>query len=65
MAWIFLEFELQRLESFVASYAKSVFRFLVRKMGFTWEGTLRQAWPHKGILQDLEVLSILRNEVQL
>ena len=63
VVWAFLEFELERLETFVATYAKAVLRFLLKRLGFSEEGTLRQVWKHKGVLNDMKVLSILRNEV--
>lgn len=65
MGWIFLEFDLKRLESYVAAYAGAARRFLVEKLGFTLEGTLRQAWLHQGRLIDINVLGILKSEVSL
>lgn len=38
-------------------------RRVAEKLGFTHEGTARGAWFHRGKHQDMEVYSILRNEV--
>jgi RimJ/RimL family protein N-acetyltransferase len=63
MGWAFMEFELERLETFVAIYARAVYRFLTKRLGFREEGLLRQVWKHRGVLQDMYILSILRSEV--
>ena len=65
LAWVFLEFELERVETYVAVYAKAVYRFLTKRLFFKEEGTLRQVWKHRGELQDMKILSILRDEVDL
>ena len=65
VGWLFLEFELERLETYVATYARAVYRFLTKRLGFHEEGIMRQAWRHKGMLHDMHILSILRTEVNL
>jgi hypothetical protein len=63
MVWTFLQFDLFRLETFVADYARAVRRFLEKRLGFTYEGTMRDALRHDGQLIDKHVYSILREEV--
>lgn len=63
MVWAFLQYRYYRLETFIADYAHSVKRFIVKKMGFTHEGTLRKRIIHNGIPMDVDVYSILREEV--
>lgn len=65
LAWMFMELELERVETFVATYARAVHRFLTKRLGFHEEGVMRQAWRHKGMLHDMHILSILRSEVVL
>jgi RimJ/RimL family protein N-acetyltransferase len=36
---------------------------VAEKCGFTLEGTMRKAWFHRGRHQDVQVWSILRDEV--
>jgi hypothetical protein len=61
--WLFMVFELERLETYVASYARAVRRFLVDKLHFVFEGRLRNAFKNQGNLHDLEIYSILKSEV--
>ncbi len=63
MVWAFLQYRYYRLETFIADYAHSVKRFIVKKMGFTHEGTLRKRVIHNGVPMDVDVFSILREEV--
>lgn len=63
LIWTFLTFDLYRIETFVASYARSVMRFVEKKMGFTYEGTMRNRIIHRGVPANLKVYSILREEV--
>ena len=63
MIWSFLQFDLQRLETYVADYAHAVRRFVERKLGFVYEGTMRDALIHDGRLIDMLIFSILREEV--
>jgi len=61
--WLFLVFQLERLETFVADYARAVRRFLTGKLGFQHEGTLRNAFRNNGELHNLDVYSIIKSEV--
>lgn len=61
--WLFIVLQLERLETTVVSYAKAVRRFLTDRLGFTHEGTLRRAFRNNGLLHDLHIYSILREEV--
>lgn len=63
LLWTFLTFDLFRIETFVGSYARALMRFIEKKMGFAYEGTMRKRVLHKGIPTDLKVYSILREEV--
>ena len=63
LIWAFITFDLYRIETFVASYARSVMRFIEKKMGFTYEGTMRNRIIHRGLPTNLKVYSILREEV--
>lgn len=63
LLWVFLTFNLERLETTVASYARAVKRFLKEKLGFVYEGTLRNAFKNQDEFYNLEIYSILRNEV--
>jgi RimJ/RimL family protein N-acetyltransferase len=61
--WGFLEFDLQRLETFVASTTRPVKRFLRERLGFKYEGTMRRRRWNAGRLIDIEIYSLLREEV--
>lgn len=63
LTWTFLNFDLYRIEIFVASYARALMRFIEKKMGFKYEGTMRRRIMHHGQPTDLKVYSILREEV--
>ena len=63
LIWAFLTFDLFRIETFIASYARALMRFIEKKMGFVYEGTMRKRVLHKGVPTDLKVYSILREEV--
>lgn len=62
LVWLFLEFGLERLETYVAGYAKAVKRFLVG-IGFTHEGTLRNWAKRREGFVNVEIYGILREEV--
>jgi hypothetical protein len=62
--WIFDNFPIFRLEMFVPSVCKSVRKFFTEKCGWRLEGTLRKRRLYKGSLIDINVLSILREEVE-
>lgn len=61
--WAFLAFDLERMETFVADYARAVRRFVEDKLGFTFEGTLRHRVRHQGRFIDMKVYGLLREEV--
>jgi len=63
LLWVFLTFNLERLETTVASYARAVKRFLKDRLGFVYEGTLRNAIKNQNEFYNLEIYSILRDEV--
>jgi hypothetical protein len=63
LMWAFLQYGFLRIETFIAEYAYSVKRFIMKKMGFTHEGTLRKRIIHNGTPMDIDVYSILREEV--
>lgn len=63
LKWAFIEWDLYRLETFVADYARAMRRFLEDGLHFKKEGTLRQYALHKGQLTDVHVYSILREEI--
>jgi hypothetical protein len=63
LVWVFLYFKLERVETQIAPYAKAAIRFIEKKMGFTYEGTLRSYVRRHGNPMDMKVYSILREEV--
>lgn len=63
LAWAFLTFDLWRIETQIAEYAKSVRRFVEQKLGFRHEGCMRNAAWHQGRLIDMHIYAILREEV--
>jgi RimJ/RimL family protein N-acetyltransferase len=63
LTWAFLSFDLYRIETLVAEYAKSVRRFIEQKLNFKHEGCLRNSAWHLGRLIDMHVYAILREEV--
>lgn len=63
LLWAFVQFDLQRIETQVADYARGVRRFVERKMNFVHEGTKRASLYHNGRLIDMHIYSILRSEV--
>lgn len=62
LLWAFLTFDLERIETFVAKYARSVQRFVEERLGFKYEGTFRQRVRHQGELIDMKIYSMLREE---
>lgn len=62
LLWAFLSFDLERIETFVAKYAKSVQRFVEERLGFKYEGTFRKRVRHQGELIDMKIYSKLREE---
>ena len=63
LVWVFLYFKLERIETQIAPYARAAIRFIEKKMGFTYEGTLRSYVRRHGSPMDMKVYSILRTEV--
>lgn len=63
LVWVFLYFNLERIETQIAPYAKAAIRFIEKKMGFSYEGTLRSYVRRHGSPMDMKVYSILRTEV--
>lgn len=63
IVWTFLQFDLYRIETEVAEYARAVRRFLEKRLGFTHEGIKRNSVIHRGNLIDMHIYSILREEV--
>jgi RimJ/RimL family protein N-acetyltransferase len=63
--WAFVTFRLERLETYVADYARAVRRFLQERLGFRHEGCMRAAALAKGRLIDIHIYSLLREEVKL
>jgi ribosomal-protein-alanine N-acetyltransferase len=57
----FGDMNLRRLEAEVDTRNRSSAR-LLRKLGFTKEGLLRQRWVSKGETKDMEMYGLLRNE---
>lgn len=65
LIWVFAAFSLERVETWVAGYAKAVRRFLEERLGFRHEGTLRSYARNRGRLIDIHVYGLLRGELQL
>lgn len=63
LIWLFLYFDLKRLDTQIAPYAKAAIRFIEKKMNFKYEGTLRSYVKKDGVGMDLKSYSILREEV--
>ena len=59
--WAFVERVLHRVEWRCAP-GNEPSRAIPRRLGFTHEGTLRQAWRVREELHDLEVWALLRDE---
>jgi hypothetical protein len=63
LIWVFLTADLERFSVWLPPYCGAIKRFLVRRLGFTKEGTLRKQVIHEGRFLDIDVFSILRDEV--
>lgn len=63
LVWLFLTEDLHRVWAEIPVNARALRRFLVNKLNFKHEGTLRNDWLHKGQLIDRDVFSIIRTEV--
>ena len=63
IVWAFEMFQFERVETYVADYARAVRRFLEDKMKFKHEGVMRNRVRHKDKLIDMHIYSILKKEV--
>ncbi len=64
LRWVFEVYDLNRVEAIIPEFSKALERFLVRRMGFTFEGKLRERLLWKGHFKDLLMFSILRKEIE-
>ena len=62
LVWLFTEFDLRRVETNIYGFQRAVRRFLT-KIGFQHEGTLRKRAMVRGEWRDVEMYSILREEI--
>ena len=63
LTWAFLQFNLQRIETFVHDFMPAVRRFLEDRLHFTHEGMMRKRAFIRGEFRDLHVYGLLRDEV--
>ena len=63
LMWAFLQFGLERIETFVPSVSKAVRRFITKRLNFREEGVMRNKIRWNGMLVDMHFYSILKNEV--
>lgn len=63
LLWAFLTFDLERIYTYIAGYARAMKRFVVDKLDFKYEGTLRHHARHQGKLINVSIYSILKEEV--
>lgn len=63
LLWAFLNYDLVRIETFVPQDSRAVTRFLRDKLGFRFEGLMRNRTQLGGRLINVEIYSILREEV--
>lgn len=63
LIWGMMEFNVERVETFIPSHAFTVKRFLTEKMNFTYEGRMRHRVKLEKEFIDTEIFSILREEV--
>ncbi len=63
LMWVFMVFDLHRIETFVPEDYRTMRRFVEKKMGFTFEGTLRSRAIRRGRPIDMKAYAILRDEV--
>jgi len=61
--WAFFEFDLHRLCAVIPYTSIALRRWMMKSLGFTYEGTMRDDFWYKGKLASSVVLSILRGEV--
>lgn len=63
LLWGFLTYNLERVETFVPQDSRAVTRFLRERMGFKFEGLMRNRTQLGGRYINVEIYSILRDEV--
>ena len=63
LTWGFLQFNLQRVETFVQDFMHAVRRFLEDRLHFTHEGILRKRSLVRGKFRDVYVYGLLRDEI--
>jgi hypothetical protein len=63
LEWAFLQFNLQRIETFIPEFARTLKRVMENKIGFKYEGRMRNRMFYKGNLCDVFIHSILKEEV--
>ena len=63
LIWAFLNYNLSRIETFVPQDSRAVTRFLRDKLGFKYEGLMRNRTLLAGRLINVEIYSLLRDEV--
>lgn len=63
LIWLFGVFNLRRVETFLYGFQHTVKRFLTKRLGFTREGRMRKRVVLQGQFQDIDIYSILREEV--
>lgn len=63
LTWLFIEFDLRRVETTVYTFQKAVKRFLANKIGFQHEGTFRKRALVRNEWRDVEIYGILREEI--
>jgi len=63
LVWAMGTFDLERIETYIGANERAVKRFVEKRMGFTHEGTLRSYVLHDGRYLDVDVYSILREEI--
>ena len=64
IVWIFLEFNLQRIEILIPEFARAIRRIFEKKLNFKYEGRLRNRMWYKGQSVDVLIFSILQQEVK-
>lgn len=61
--WAFFEFDLHRMSASIPATSVALRRWMMKSLGFSYEGTMRDDFWYKGKLTSSVVLSILRGEV--
>lgn len=61
--WLFLTFKIERLEYYVLPFKRGEIRILEEKLGFRYEGTLRDVFRKREKRFSLKLFSILRKEL--